>query len=153
NMEVNAQINEADDATLTPGLKGSMHLDAYPGVELPVHLVSASPVAVAAGRFGDTVRTFSALFHVDAANSKLLPDLSASIDIQVTSPQSQLLVPRRAVHFAQNQPYVTVLAPGGQWKQQRVELGIFDNQQVQVLNGLKAGEQVQVPADIVGEGE
>ncbi|MGH9467468.1 MAG: efflux RND transporter periplasmic adaptor subunit [Terriglobales bacterium] len=153
NMEVNAEINEADDATLTPGLKGIMHLDAYPAIALPVHLVSVSPVAVATGGFGDPIRTFAAIFHVDGANPKLLPDLSASIDIQVTSSQGQLLVPRGAVHFTQSQPYVTVLDPGGAWKQRRVELGIFDNDQVQILSGLKTGEQVQVPSAVIGEGE
>lgn len=153
NMEVNAQINEADDATLTPGMKGTLTLDAFPGVVLPVHLLTASPVAVATGGFGDTVRTFSALFHVDAANAKLLPDLSAAIDLKITSPQSHLLVPRRAVHFRTSQPYVIVQAADGQWKQQKVQLGNFDNQQVQILAGLEAGQHVQIPADIIGAGE
>ncbi|TAN24207.1 MAG: HlyD family efflux transporter periplasmic adaptor subunit [Acidobacteria bacterium] len=153
NMEVNAQINEADDATLTPGMKGTLTLDAFPGVVLPVHLLTASPIAVATGGFGDTVRTFSALFQVDAASAKLLPDLSAAIDLKITSPQSHLLVPRRAVHFGQSQPYVIVQTADGQWKQQKVQLGNFDNQQVQILAGLKSGQRVQVPAVIIGAGE
>lgn len=153
NMEVNAQINEADDATLAPGMTGTLTLDAFPGIVLPVHLLTASPVAVATGGFGDTVRTFSALFHVDAANAKLLPDLSAAIDLKITSPQSHLLVPRRAVHFGQSQPYVIVQTAVGQWKQQKVQLGNFDSQQVQILAGLESGQQVQVPADIIGAGE
>ncbi|MGH9413483.1 MAG: efflux RND transporter periplasmic adaptor subunit [Terriglobales bacterium] len=153
NMEVNAQVNEADDAKLTPGLKGTLTLDAYPGITLPVHLLTASPVAIAAGGMGNTVRTFSVLFHIDGANSKLLPDLSAAIDLKITSPQAQLLVPRRSVHFDRSQPYVIVQAADGQWKQQKVELGNFDNQQVQIIAGLKAGQHVQVPAGIAGEGE
>lgn len=153
NMEVNAQINEADDATLAPGMTGTLTLDAFPGIVLPVHLLTASPVAVATGGFGDTVRTFSALFHVDAANAKLLPDLSAAIDLKITSPQSHLLVPRRAVHFGQSQPYVIVQTVAGQWKQQKVQLGNFDSQQVQILAGLESGQHVQVPADIIGAGE
>lgn len=153
NMEVNVQMNEADDAHLTAGLKGTLHLDAYPGVVLPVHFVSSSPVAVAAGGFGNPVRTFSALFHVDAPNPKLLPDLSAAIDLQITSQNPELLVPRRAVHFVNQQPFVTVLAADGRWQAQRVELGNFDNQQVEILNGLKAGDQVRVPTAFAGEGE
>lgn len=153
NMEVDAQINEADDATLTPGMKGTLSLDAYPGISLPVHLLTASPVAVAAGGFGNPVRTFSALFHVDASNSKLLPDLSAAIDLTIASPQPELLVPRASVHFAQNQPFVTKLAADGKWVHQNVVLGNFDSQQVAIVHGLLSGDQVQVPAEIIGEGE
>ncbi|MGH9477362.1 MAG: efflux RND transporter periplasmic adaptor subunit [Terriglobales bacterium] len=153
NMDVNVEMNEADDAHLSPGLKGTLYLDAYPEVVLPVHFISASPVAVAAGGFGNPVRTFSAIFHVDAPNPKLLPDLSAAIDLKITSPYPELLVPRRSVRFLNNQAFVTKMAADGQWVQQRVELGNFDNQQVEVINGLKAGDQVQVPTEFAGEGE
>lgn len=147
-MQVNAQINEADGATLTPGLKGTVHLDAYPGLSLPVHFVSASPVAVASSAgFGGSSsnRIFNATFHVDAQDPRLLPDLSAAIDLQVTSPAPQLLAPRAAIHFQGQVPYVTKRGRNGQWTEQEVELGNFDNQQVEILSGLAAGDQVRVP--------
>lgn len=151
-MEVTGMINEADDANLTPGLKGTLRLDAYPGVVLPVHFVSASPVAVASGGFGNPVRTFSATFHVDKADKQLLPDLSAAIDLNITSPQPELLVPRRAVHFKQQRAYVTKLGADGKWLQQTVTLGNFDDQQVEIVAGLKSGDRVQVPVGMMGEG-
>ncbi|HEY8055424.1 MAG TPA: efflux RND transporter periplasmic adaptor subunit [Terriglobales bacterium] len=152
-MLVEGQINEADDANLTPGLKGVLHLDAYPGVELPVHFVSASPVAVATGGFGNTVRTFSVRFHVDKQEARLLPDLSAAVDLKVQSAAPELLVPRHAVHFTAQQPYVSKRNANGQWVEQAVELGNFDDQQVEILRGLKTGDQVKVPQRVVGEGQ
>jgi len=151
-MQVDALINEADGATLAPGLKGTLHLDAYPGVSLPVHFVNASPVAVAGG-FGSSNRTFSATFHVDAQDRRLLPDLSAAIDLEVTSPAPQLLAPRAAIHFQGQVPYVSKRGRNGAWTEQAVELGNFDNQQVEILSGLAAGDQVRVPLSASGYGE
>ncbi|HUX68226.1 MAG TPA: HlyD family efflux transporter periplasmic adaptor subunit [Terriglobales bacterium] len=141
-MEVDGQINEADSATLTPGLKGVLHLDAYPRLRLAVHFLAASPVAVAGG-FGVPIRTFAATFQVDQRDARLLPDLSAAVDLEITSPQPQLLVPRAAVHFVASQPYVSVRGANGQWREQAVELGNFDDQQVAIVGGLRAGERVR----------
>ncbi|MGH9393291.1 MAG: efflux RND transporter periplasmic adaptor subunit, partial [Terriglobales bacterium] len=149
-MAVAGQINEADGATLTPGLKGVLHLDAYPDAKLAVHFVSASPVAVAGG-FGIPLRTFSVRFHVDQADPRLFPDLSAAVDLEVASGAAQLLVPRAAVHFVQKQPYVTKREAGGGWGEQAVELGNFDDHQIAILAGLAAGDEVRVPADAPGD--
>ncbi|HVA62343.1 MAG TPA: HlyD family efflux transporter periplasmic adaptor subunit [Terriglobales bacterium] len=140
-MNVAGQINEADSATLAPGLEGVLHLDAYPKLRLAVHFLAANPVAVAGG-FGVPTRTFAATFHVEQSDPRLLPDLSAAVDLKVTSPQPQLLVPRPAVHFVRGQPYVSVRGANGQWREQAVELGNFDDQQVAILGGLRAGQQV-----------
>lgn len=147
-MEVIAQINEADGATLSPGLKGILHLDAYPGTSLPVHFVSSSPVAVPAGFFSP-IRSFSATFLVDAHDPRVLPDLSGAIALQLTT-ASALLVPRAAVHFTGDQAFVTRRAANGAWIEAPVELGSFDAQQVEILSGLKAGDQVRVPESEVG---
>ncbi|HEY7839594.1 MAG TPA: HlyD family efflux transporter periplasmic adaptor subunit [Terriglobales bacterium] len=151
-MEVRVQINEADGATLTAGLKGVLHLDAYPGLQLPVHLVSAGPVAVAAG-LAIPIRAFSAVFHVDGRDPRLLPDLSAAVDLKLESPQPEPLVPRAAVHFSAQQPYVTLRDGNGHWVEQPVALGNFDEREVAILAGVRAGQEVRVPqGDIEGGG-
>jgi len=148
-MSVVGQINEADDAALAPGLTGVLHLDAYPDARLKVHFESASPIAVAGG-FGIPMRTFSVLFHVDQADPRLLPDLSSAVDLTITSPVPRLLVPRHAIYFERGQPFVRKRDHNGQWAAQAVELGNFDDQQVEILSGLVAGDQVRV-ADAPGD--
>jgi hypothetical protein len=110
-------------------------------------------VAVASGGFGSPIRTFAARFHVDKQDARLLPDLSAAIDLEVQSAAPELLVPRHAVHFTSSQPFVTKRNSSGQWVEQPVELGNFDDQQVEILRGLKTGDQVKVPQRVVGEGQ
>ncbi|MGH9415802.1 MAG: efflux RND transporter periplasmic adaptor subunit [Terriglobales bacterium] len=149
-MEVEAQINEADGANLTPGLKGVLYLDAYPGTALPVQFVSSSPVAVPAGFFSP-IRSFTAMFQVAAHDPRVMPDLSGAIDLTLTSARPELLVPRAAVHFQGDQAYVSQREANGQWAEVPVELGSFDAQQVEILSGLKTGAQVKVPEDEGGQ--
>ncbi len=144
-MLVSAQVDQADGAALTPGLRGTLRLDAYPGLRLPVHFLSVSPMAVAGG-LGVPTRTFSALFHVDGRDPRLFPGLTASIELAVTNARPELLIPRLALRFAGAQPYVVARGPGGGWRRADVELGNFNAQQVGIRSGLAADEAVQVPA-------
>jgi multidrug resistance efflux pump len=80
-MQVRVQVGEPDLRVLSPGIKGSVRLDAYPDLSLPAHLEYASPVA--SSGFGSPIKTFVAVFHIDKSDSHLLPDLSAAIVIQM----------------------------------------------------------------------
>jgi multidrug efflux pump subunit AcrA (membrane-fusion protein) len=141
-MEVVGQINEADGASLAPGLSGVMHLDAYPNTSFTVHFEVASPVA-SGGNFVNPVRGFSARFLVEQTDPRLLPDLSCAIDLKIESAGDVLLVPRAAVHFIQDEPYVSKRV-GAAWREQRVELGNFNDQQVVILTGVAQGDQVRL---------
>jgi len=79
-MEVRAQVGEPDDASLTPGCRATVRLDAYPGLTFEAHMVSASPVAASA--LGSPIKTFSARFRLDKSDPHLLPDLSAAVVLE-----------------------------------------------------------------------
>jgi HlyD family secretion protein len=81
-MEVDLSVNEADGAVLKPGLTGVVHLDAYPDARFTARYDSASPVAAPPGE--SPIRAFTARFRLDQKDPRLLPDLAAAIDIQVT---------------------------------------------------------------------
>ena len=78
-MQVVCNVGEPDVAALTPGVKATLHLDAYPDLSLPAHFEYASPVA--SSGFGSPIKTFTAVFHIDKSDAHLLPDLSAAIVI------------------------------------------------------------------------
>lgn len=79
-IEMLAQVGEPDGAVLTPGRKAVVILDAYPDVEFPAHLISASPVATS--MLGTPVKNFTARFRIDKPDPRLMPDLSAVVLIQ-----------------------------------------------------------------------
>ncbi|MBL8233970.1 MAG: efflux RND transporter periplasmic adaptor subunit [Bryobacterales bacterium] len=81
-MVVQVQVNEPDGTAMVPGTKAKVYLDAYPEAVFDAVFESASPVAAPAA-LGSPVRTFSARFRLQQVDSRLLPDLSAAIDIEV----------------------------------------------------------------------
>ncbi len=79
-MELEVLVDEPDGRVLVPGAKAIVHLDAYPGLTFSAHFDAASPVASAS--LGSSVKSFAARFVLDQTDPHLLPDLSASLDIE-----------------------------------------------------------------------
>jgi HlyD family secretion protein len=80
-MEVELAVGEPDGAALVPGAKAVVHLDAFPDLSFTAHFDSASPVATSP--LGTSLKTFSARFRLDQSDPRLLPDLSAALDIEL----------------------------------------------------------------------
>lgn len=78
-MIVDVVLNESDVAVLRPGMKAKLHLDAYPGAVFSAEMESASPVATAG--LDSPVRGFAARFRVTQQDPRLLPDLTAALEI------------------------------------------------------------------------
>jgi hypothetical protein len=79
-MVVTTQVNEPDGATLSSGTIAKVRLDAYPGAVFDAHFESASPVASAG--LNSPIKFFTARFRLDQRDPRLLPDLSAAVEIQ-----------------------------------------------------------------------
>ena len=82
-MVVEATVNEPDVAWLGKASHTRLYLDAYPGAVFDADLESASPVATSG--FDTPVRAFTAIFRIRQQDPRLLPDLSAALEIG-TSP-------------------------------------------------------------------
>ncbi len=82
-MMVRCAVGEPDGATLVPGMKATVHPDAYPDLVFPAHFEYASPVAAAA--FGSPIKTFTAVFKLDKTDPRLMPDLSAAVVLEGNS--------------------------------------------------------------------
>jgi multidrug resistance efflux pump len=83
-MQVRVMVGEPDLRVLTPGIQGTVRLDAYPELALPAHLDYASPVA--SSGWGSPIKTFNAVFRIDKTDTHLLPDLSAAVVIEYSEP-------------------------------------------------------------------
>jgi hypothetical protein len=81
------QVSEPDGAVIAPGTPAKVRLDAYPGAVFDAHLESASPAA--SSSLGSPLKNFSARFKIDQRDPRLLPDLSAAVDIDLDAAKPQ----------------------------------------------------------------
>jgi membrane fusion protein (multidrug efflux system) len=140
-MQVRARINQADASLLKPGLPVTVRLDAYPDFEMPGRLELIAPIAVP-GSFSPRVRSFTAVVSVSGNNARLLPDLTAAIDIEIDRAAKAIVLPRTAVLRDGDKASVRVREGNGNVATRAVTLGVADEVDVVVASGLKAGDVV-----------
>jgi len=86
-MAVEVSVGEPDGAVLVPGARATVHPDAFPDLTVTAHFESASPVATSP--LGTSMKTFSARFVIDQMDPRILPDLSAAVDIEMPTRASK----------------------------------------------------------------
>ena len=80
-MEVRVPVNQEDLLGLRLGQKAQVHLDAYSDLVFDGQLESVDPMGTP-GDFSNKVRNFSATFSIKGHDPRLMPDLSAAVDVQ-----------------------------------------------------------------------
>ncbi|MGC0772181.1 MAG: HlyD family efflux transporter periplasmic adaptor subunit [Candidatus Acidiferrum sp.] len=140
-MEVRVELNQVDLLKVHPGQKALMHLDAYPGLTLPTVLDELSPLGHT-GQFTEMVRSFTARFSVQGTDPRLLPDLSAAMDLDLGSENRVLVVPYQSIGFASGHSFVW-LRNGGSFEKRTVTLGQRNDLNAVVESGLTEGDVIR----------
>src|SRR5579859_1625002 len=139
-MEVRVEVNQVDLRNVHLGQKAKMHLDAYPGLALPAVLDELSPLGHP-GRFTDHVRSFTARFLVQGSDHRLLPDLSAALDLELASQKDVLVISRQSLGFEAGHSYVWT-NNGGNLVKREVKLGASNDLEAVVVSGLAEGDVI-----------
>src|SRR5207237_7808512 len=106
-MRVRARVNQADIQELRVGQPVHVGLDAYPDLSFAGRINQISPIGVQSN-LSPKVRHFIVLVDVNGSHPNLMPDLSASLDVELGRAPGALVVPRDAVAFDGEQAYVSV---------------------------------------------
>ena len=83
-MQVRVQANQQDFPSLQVGSKATVRLDAYPELVLPAKVEQVAPIGEH-GSFSEKVRVFSVVVSIQGSDPKLMPDLSAAVDVEAPS--------------------------------------------------------------------
>jgi len=140
-MEVRVQLNQVDLLKVHPSQQAEMHLDAYPGMTLPATLEELSPLGHT-GQFTEAVRSFTARFSVQGTDSRLLPDLSAALDLDLGSQKNVLVVPWQSIGGDAGHPYVWLKTAGG-FQKRNVQTGPRNDLEAVVNSGLSEGDIIR----------
>ena len=140
-MEVRVELNQVDLLKVRPGLKAQMHLDAYPGMTLPATLEELSPLGHQ-GQFSEVVRSFTARFSVQGTDPRLLPDLSAALDVDLGSQKNVLVVPCQSIGMENNRSFVWLKSTVG-FDKRAVQTGARNDLEAVVNSGLSEGDIIR----------
>jgi multidrug resistance efflux pump len=85
-MQVRVLANQQDFLGLYIGQPAKVHLDAYPELVFSGKVEEMAPIG-RSGDFSSTLRTFTVIFSLAGNNDKLMPDLSAAVDVDPAAPR------------------------------------------------------------------
>lgn len=152
NMQVVADVDEADIADVKEGSKVTFTVDAYPD---DVFQGSVKQVRQSATTTNNVV-TYEVVISAPNSDLKLKPGLTANITITTNERTNVCAVPVKALRFNPNEimlspdeKIVNCDAKNKVWVKQgqtiraiAVETGISDGTMTEIISGLKAGETV-----------
>jgi HlyD family secretion protein len=83
-MQVRVLANQQDFPSLKAGQTAKVRLDAYPDLVFAAKLDQLAPIGEG-GEFSNKLRTFVAIVSIEGNDPRLMPDLSAAVDVDVAS--------------------------------------------------------------------
>jgi HlyD family secretion protein len=87
-MQVRVHANQQDFPSLQVGQMAKVRLDAYPEMVLEGKVDQISPIGEN-GDFSAKLRTFVVIVAIEGNDPKLMPDLSAAVDVDTTKHSAQ----------------------------------------------------------------
>ncbi len=160
-MQVVADVDEADIGGVEEGQRCSFTVDAYPddvfeGYVEQVRLGSSEEDADA------TVITYEVVISADNPDLKLLPRLTANIEIYTIDKQNVLCAPAKALRFSMNEelggPDAVIndcdgenkvwTKSGNVFTAHSVEIGISNGNTTEIVSGIAAGTEVVTGVNI-----
>jgi len=84
-MQVRVLANQQDFPSLQVGQTAKVRLDAYPDLVFPAKLEQLAPIGEG-GDFSSKLRSFVVIVSIAGNDPKLMPDLSAAVDVDITTP-------------------------------------------------------------------
>jgi HlyD family secretion protein len=136
-MRVRSKVNQADINDLKVGQAVTIGLDAYPDLSFKGRITQLSPLA-ARSVLSAKVRTFVAIIAIDGSHPKLMPDLTASLDVELAREPRALVVPRDALRKDGDRTVVRVQR-GSSYDERAVTVGGRNAHQAVVSGGLDEG--------------
>jgi multidrug resistance efflux pump len=139
-MQVRARVNQADIEQLRMGQNVRIGLDAYPELSFTGKVESIAAVAQTSA-FSTKTRNLVVLFSINGTDPKLLPDLSAAVDIEISREPNVLVAPRDAVVTENGKTFV-LAKNGSGFEKCEVKIGAANDTEQIIVSGVEKGSVV-----------
>lgn len=162
-MTVKAQISEADVVKVKPGMQVYFTILGDPDKKYFATLRSIEPAPVTYATDSDTPTStqssnaiyYYGLFDTDNPDGTLRPSMTAQVSVVLQTARHVLTVPSAALGRKTKKGDYTVQVDTGKDKPEvrKIQVGINDGNNVQIISGLKEGDKVVVADKGAGGGQ
>jgi HlyD family secretion protein len=119
-MRVRARVNQADINGLAVGQRVRVGLDAYPDLSFDGRIAQVSPIGLLS-TLSPKVRVYAVLVDINGTHPNLMPDLTASLDVELGRTRAALVIPRDAIRHDKDRATVQVKR-GSSFEEQAVTI-------------------------------
>lgn len=137
-LEVQANIPEVNIGFLRPSMEATVKADAFPDLAFKAILSYFNPLASVTQGVVNYIAHFTL---EESAMTYLKPGMTVELEIVVEKSTNTLIIPRPALHQEGSQDYVYIW-DGQKMEYRAVKVGIQNEIQVEIKEGLKEGEEV-----------
>jgi multidrug efflux pump subunit AcrA (membrane-fusion protein) len=134
-INVDCTLAEADAAILEPGMDVKVTIDAM-GQDYEGRLVYVSPA------MDDTSKTYQVRIELEDTDSDIKAGLFAHTQIDIMQRPQTLCVPKEAILTKNGQQTLFVLKDDGTAEERVVKIGLMNDADEEILEGLASGETV-----------
>jgi HlyD family secretion protein len=137
-VEVLINVEESRLGQIFKGQHAALRVPAFPGVDFPAVVTSVAPAA------DKDTHTFVIKITPLDEERRLRTGMSVDLSLLVEEKQNTLLAPLSAVTSIDGRPTVYVVKDDDTVEQRAVTTGLSDDERIEILSGLEAGETVVI---------
>ncbi len=138
-MESKTYSNEVDIRKMKKGLKATIGFDAFPNIELEGEVTDVANIGES--KSGSDIKVFQILIKLNETNKNIRPGMTTSNKILINQEEDVLIAPLEAI-FSQDSISYAYVKTGYSIEKKQVELGLTNNDQVVIKNGLEENDIV-----------
>ncbi len=141
-MSVRVKIHESYIKKVKKGQKARITLDAFPDTVLDGEVTQVGVLPDSRNRWmNPDMKVYLTTITIKGTNDSLKPGMSAKVEVFVNCLSNVVYVPVQAVSPAEGEQ-VCYLANGSKPERRKVEVGEFNDEFIEIKNGIKEGERV-----------
>lgn len=141
-MIVKTRVREVDLFKVEVGRKASISIDAYPSLYFSGKVSSIGVLALSDTNQEGDEKYFEVVVNLNESDPRLRPGMTARLAIHGEERINALSIPVYSIFGEGKKDFCYVCGPRNSFEQREVQLGIADDQWIEILSGLNEGENI-----------
>ncbi len=141
-MQVSTKAHESQTNKLARGMKARIRVDAFAAETLDGTVIDVAPLPDPMPFSSSGPNVYTTKVKIDQPLPGLKPGMTAQVEILVSELDNVISVPNEAVVHFDDKDHVAVKKPGGGFEWREVTLGLTNERQIEIKQGIEIGELV-----------